>query len=147
MQAILHTIVGSPPPPVPNATAGHSHHHVAFYWDDQAEVLFSGWPGDSPGMYALALLLVFALAALVEWLTHLELVKPGANRVASAFFRVGLHAIRAGIIYMVMLAVMSYNAGVFLAAVLGHAVGFLVFGSRVFKKESAKRSDLLSRKS
>ena len=44
-----------------------------------------------------------------------------------------LHAIRIGLAYMVMLALMSFNGGVFLVAVAGHAVGFLVFGSRVFR--------------
>ncbi|KAK3018982.1 hypothetical protein RJ639_003401 [Escallonia herrerae] len=51
----------------------HPHHkilHTAFYWGTEAEFLFPGWPGKSPGMYALALVFVFLLAVLVEGLSH-----------------------------------------------------------------------------
>ncbi|XP_052173956.1 copper transporter 1 [Diospyros lotus] len=135
-------VVGSPPPPLGfNTSSGHARRgtmvaHTAFYWGTHAEVLFSGWPGKSPTMYALALVFVFALAALVEWLSHCKLVKPGANRVAAGFFRTAIHAVRAGATYMTVLALMSFNGGVFLAAVSGHAVGYLIFGSRVLEVES-----------
>ncbi|KAG6629148.1 hypothetical protein CIPAW_14G063500 [Carya illinoinensis] len=40
--------------------------------------------------------------------------------------------------------VMSFNVGVFLAAVAGHSVGFLLFHSRVFKdSDTGKRGDVL----
>lgn len=125
------TIAATPPLP----SAAHSHHfHTAFYWGKEAQFLFSGWPDDHSGMYALALILVFALAIIVEFLSNLNLVKPGSNRVATISFQAGIHAIRAGFGYMVILAVMSYNGGVFIAAVLGHAVGYVVFGSGLAKK-------------
>lgn len=88
-------------------------------------------------MYALALIFVFLLAFFVELLSHVNFIKPGANRVASGFLQTGIYAVRAGLAYMVMLAVMSYNGGVFLAAVAGHAVGFFVFKCLVFRKGSA----------
>ncbi|KAK2992173.1 hypothetical protein RJ640_000809 [Escallonia rubra] len=91
----------------------HPHHkilHTAFYWGTEAEIMFPGWPGKSPGMYALALVFVFTLAVLVEGLSHCTVVKPGSNRVAGGFFQTGIFAVRAGLAYMVMLAVMSYNA-------------------------------------
>ncbi|KAK3018974.1 hypothetical protein RJ639_003393 [Escallonia herrerae] len=117
----------------------HPHHrilHTAFYWGTEAEFLFPGWPGKSPGMYALALVFVFTLAVLVEGLSHCNVVKPGSNRVAGGFFQTGIFAVRAGLAYMVMLAVMSYNGGVFLAAVAGHAVGFAVFKRLGFRRGS-----------
>nr|GMC84066.1 copper transporter 1-like [Ipomoea batatas]GMC90071.1 copper transporter 1-like [Ipomoea batatas] len=74
-------------------------------------------------MYALSLIVVFVLAVMVEFLSNLNLVRPGSNRVAAVAFQSGIHAIRAGFAYMVMLAVMSYNGGVFITAAVGHAVG------------------------
>ena len=123
----------------------HVHHnalsHVTFFWGHKTEVLFKGWPGSSSGMYALALFFVFTLAVIVEWFNYCSIIKPGTNKVAAGFFRIGMHAVRTGLSYMVMLAVMSYNGGVFLAAVGGHALGFALFGSKVFKK-SEKKPDL-----
>ncbi|XP_030524161.2 copper transporter 1-like [Rhodamnia argentea] len=111
----------SPPP--------HRHKmmkHMTFFWGTHSEILFSGWPGTRTGMYALALIFVFALCVLVEWLSHYRLpAKPG---VAAGILRSLLHALRMGLAYLVMLALMSFNGGVFLAAVAGHAVGFLAFG-------------------
>lgn len=121
-----------------NTTGEHVHRrsllHMSFYWGYKSEILFKGWPGTNPLMYALALLFVFTLAVLVEWLNNFDVVKPEANRVAAGFFKTGLHVIRSGMSYMVMLAVMSFNGGVFLVALFGHAIGYLIFRSRVFKK-------------
>ncbi|CAI9779079.1 unnamed protein product [Fraxinus pennsylvanica] len=130
-----HNISSTHPPPPPP----HHYHKPPFlhlYWGKDAEILFSGWPDNHSGMYALALVFVFVLAVLVEFLSNLNLVKPGSNRVARVFFQTGFHGIRAGFAYMVVLAVMSFNGGVFIAAVLGHAIGYLIFGSRISKKES-----------
>ncbi|CAK9179783.1 unnamed protein product [Ilex paraguariensis] len=137
----------TPPPPPPaglfKAPHGGNQAHQKpnlfhMTWGKNTEVLFSGWPGSSSGMYALSLIFVFGLAVLVEMLSHWNLIKPGSNRVASCLFRTGLHVIRAGFAYMVILAVMSYNGGVFIAAVLGHAAGFVVFGSGLLMKASDK---------
>lgn len=87
-------------------------------------------------MYALALILVFFLAVLVEFFSNINVIKPGFNRVAAVFFQMGINTIRAGFTYMVMLAVISYNGGIFIAAVLGHAVGYVIFRSPIFKKGS-----------
>ncbi|KAH9672642.1 Copper transporter 1 [Citrus sinensis] len=137
-----------------NTTGLHVHRkriaHMTFFWGHNTQVLFPGWPGSSTGMYVLALVFVFSLAVIVEWLSHYNIVKPGASRVAAGLFKTGLHGVRVGLAYMVVLAVMSFNGGIFIAAVVGHAVGYLLFGSRVvFNKsgrsdsDSHKDSDLL----
>lgn len=93
-------------------------------------------------MYVLALVFVFSLAVIVEWLSHYNIVKPGASRGAAGLFKTGLHGVRVGLAYMVVLAVMSFNGGIFIAAVVGHAVGYLLFGSRVvFNKSGRSDSD------
>ncbi|XP_010256746.1 PREDICTED: copper transporter 6-like [Nelumbo nucifera] len=120
--------------------------HMTFFWGNNAEILFSGWPGTRTGMYVLALLLVFVLSVLVEWISNSRFIKPRNNPVVAGLLQTLLHAIRMGLAYMVMLAVMSFNAGVFLVVVAGHAVGFLFFGSSVFKQSEIpsyeKPSDL-----
>ncbi|KAK8488834.1 hypothetical protein V6N13_000920 [Hibiscus sabdariffa] len=121
--------------------------HMTFFWGTDALILFSGWPGTSSGMYVLALFVVFLLAFAAEFLSHSQLMNPGsASHVTAGLVQTLLHALRVGLAYLVMLAIMSFNGGVFLVAVAGHSLGFLLFGSRVFKKSPAavpgKTSDL-----
>lgn len=141
------------PPPSINSAAGnnHSRHHMmmhmTFFWGGNAEVLFSGWPGyNNMGMYVLALFFVFLLAFFAEWISHTNYIKESANHVAAGLIQTALYGVRIGLAYLVMLAVMSFNTGIFLVAIAGHTLGFLVFGSRVFKKSPltayAKASDL-----
>ncbi|XP_044506312.1 copper transporter 1-like [Mangifera indica] len=111
--------------------------HMSFFWGKNSEILFSGWPGTSSGMYALALIFVFALAVLVELLSHSKFIKSESNHAVAALIRTFLHAIRVGLAYLVMLAIMSFNGGVFLAAVAGHALGFFLFRSRIFNKSTS----------
>ncbi|XVE79497.1 hypothetical protein DITRI_Ditri14bG0063900 [Diplodiscus trichospermus] len=131
-----------------NNEPGHGMMHMTFFWSKNAEILFSGWPGTRTGMYVLALIVVFVLGFVVELISHSQFIKPGSTRhVAAGLVQTLLHGLRVGLAYLVMLAIMSFNGGVFLAAVAGHTLGFLLFGSRVFKKSSGtpdagKTSDL-----
>ncbi|KAL3329691.1 hypothetical protein AABB24_033844, partial [Solanum stoloniferum] len=141
---------GDMAPPAP-ASAVNNHHmmHMTFFWGENAEILFSGWPGyNNIGMYVFALFVVFLLAFFVEWLSHSNYIKESANHVATGLIQTALYGIRIGLAYLVMLSVMSFNGGIFLAAIAGHTLGFLVFGSRIFKKSPltayAKASDLPS---
>ncbi|KAF5193828.1 Copper transporter [Thalictrum thalictroides] len=138
------------PPSHNNATMQHKMMmHMTFYWGKEALILFHGWPGSSTGMYVLALIFVFVLAMLIEWLSNSRIIKQGSSsHVSAGLVQTVLHTVRVGLAYMVMLAVMSFNVGVLLVAVAGHSIGFLVFGSRVFKPqvvgESEKPRDLPS---
>ncbi|PSR86136.1 Copper transporter like [Actinidia chinensis var. chinensis] len=144
--------MGSMSPPITTTSSNHTHHalstlmHMTFFWSTDAEILFSGWPGTRKGMYALALIYIFALSILVEWLSHCRFLgKEGSSGdVASGVVRTVMYGVRIGLAYLVMLAVMSFNGGVFLVALGGHALGFFVFGSRVFGKsqDCEKASDL-----
>lgn len=52
-----------------------------------------------------------------------------------------MYTIRISLAYVVMLSVMSMNGGVFLVAVGGHTVGYMLFGSRVFRKSAISESE------
>ncbi|MED6120957.1 hypothetical protein PIB30_025583 [Stylosanthes scabra] len=108
--------------------------HMTFFWGTKSEVLFAQWPGDSRVMYALALLLVFVMSFLVEWLSHTRFVKPGSKNIVAGLVQTILHLLRVGLAYLVMLALMSFNGGVFLVALFAHALGFFLFRSRAFVK-------------
>lgn len=145
--------MNSPPPPMGPTGGGsgndmNSHEmmsaamHMTFFWGKNTQVLFSGWPGDRSGMYAVALVFVFLLAVAVEWLSYWRVMtEAGPRNVAAGIVQTAVHGIRMGIAYMVMLALMSFNGGVFIVAVAGHSVGFLAFGSRVLKKAKSSPYD------
>ncbi|KAG8044645.1 hypothetical protein GUJ93_ZPchr0393g29137 [Zizania palustris] len=126
--------MGSMAPPSGPAPAMKARYmHMTFFWGTKTEVLFTLWPGArGGGMYALALIFVFALGAILElrgggralddWL-----VRRRARPAAAAAVRTAVHAVRVGVAYLIMLALMSFNGGVFLVAVAGHVVGFLAF--------------------
>ncbi|KAI3939139.1 hypothetical protein MKX01_002007 [Papaver californicum] len=95
-----------------------------------SEILFKGWPGHQTGMYVLALIIIFAIAMLVEFLAYMEFVKFGLSRIATRILLTVKHGIRIELHYLVMLAVMTFNVGVLIAAVFGHMLGFFFFGSQ-----------------
>lgn len=105
---------------------------LTFFWGNKTEIIFSGWPGQSFKSYMLALVSVFALGFVVEWLSHTKFIKSSADNISAGLVQTAMYAIRVGLAYLLMLAVMSFDVGVLLAAVAGYTVGFFIFGSRVF---------------
>lgn len=103
---------------------------MSFYWGKNATVLFSGWPNHSLGMYILALLFVFFLAIAVEVLSNQPPIKNGTNPLTGGLIRGSVYFFRITFAYLVMLSVMSFNVGIFIAAVVGHSLGVFIVTSR-----------------
>ncbi|PHU13892.1 Copper transporter 1 [Capsicum chinense] len=92
-----------------------------FYVRDDDDERPPGWPGyNNLGMYILALVVVFFIAILVEFLSHSKNIKEDADNLTAGLLQTTLYGLRIGLAYVVMLAVMSFNAGVFLVAIVGH---------------------------
>ncbi|KAF8663834.1 hypothetical protein HU200_055168 [Digitaria exilis] len=139
----------APPPSPPGMGKMRMRYtHMTFFWGTKSEILFTGWPGANAGLYALALAAVLALAFVLEFLGSRRLdallpaagtSRPGSNRRAAAgTSRAAVHAVRVGGSYLLMLALMSFNGGVLLVAVAGHAAGFLAFKAGFFGDGRAK---------
>ncbi|XVF35252.1 hypothetical protein REPUB_Repub18cG0129500 [Reevesia pubescens] len=128
--------------------------HMTFYWSRQVTLLFSSWRTDSWLSYAFTLLACVLASAFYQYLEHvryrvrrggkpvdgtaeepflLQPKGPGAGNRGQWSVRkiVGgvLFGLSSGLGYLLMLAIMSFNGGVFLAIVLGLTVGFLVLRS------------------
>ncbi|KAK3226263.1 hypothetical protein Dsin_006125 [Dipteronia sinensis] len=108
--------------------------HMSFYWGKDAIILFSGWPEKSLVMYILALFFIFLLGLAVEVLSVSPQLVTGStarsNLMLAVFVQTCVYALRMGFAYLLMLSVMSYNLGIFIVAVAGHAAGFFLVKAR-----------------
>ncbi|CAI9766242.1 unnamed protein product [Fraxinus pennsylvanica] len=103
--------------------------HMTFFWGKDVLVLFNGWPNGRLGMYILALAFVFLLAVAVEILATVP-VKPRMSPLSGGLFEAAVYAVRMALAYSIMLSVMSFNVGIFIVAVAGHAVGRFIVKHR-----------------
>ncbi|ESW04019.1 hypothetical protein PHAVU_011G060400 [Phaseolus vulgaris] len=129
MDEHMHGMGGmAPSPPTTNDTMMHSKMmiHMTFFWGKDTEILFQNWPGGKSDMYVLALVVVFLMSVFVQLLSHTRFIKPGSDHILAGLFKTLLFAFRVGLAYLVMLSIMSFNGGVFLVAVLGQTLGFLI---------------------
>ncbi|WCJ29286.1 copper transporter 5 [Euphorbia peplus] len=129
--------------------------HMTFYWSKEVTLLFTSWKTTSWLSYSLTLLACLIAPVLYQLLEHqrtrfklIATVKStasinGAERETplleskmtagklSAVKILGavLFGVNSGIGYMLMLAVMSFNGGVFIAVVFGLGIGYFLFRS------------------
>ncbi|KAM1223774.1 hypothetical protein ACFX2G_043715 [Malus domestica] len=127
--------------------------HMTFYWSRQVTLLFDSWKTDTWTSYSLTLLACLLVPAFYQYLEDLRVrIKRAASSSslksasdapirtpllggAGGRFSAGrlaesvLFGVNVAIAYMIMLAIMSFNGGVFVAIVLGLAIGYLAFRS------------------
>lgn len=125
--------------------------HMTFYWSREVTLLVDSWRTSSWTGYLLTLLACLVAAAFYQYMEDLRLrikiaaasgkPSPAAAQIEAPLLqkRLGgkwtlarlagalLFGVNAAIGYLLMLAIMSFNGGVFIALVLGLAVGFLLF--------------------
>ncbi|KAL0330521.1 UNVERIFIED_CONTAM: Copper transporter 5.1 [Sesamum radiatum] len=123
--------------------------HMTFYWGRRVTILFDFWKTDSWLSYFLSLLACFLFSVFYQYMEdrrlRLKLLSPPPSAGPSLgtpllFSKMGgrgwspsrfaggiLFGVNAAIGYLLMLAIMSFNAGVFIAVVVGLGVGYLVF--------------------
>lgn len=123
--------------------------HMTFYWGRSVTILFDSWTTDSWPSYFLSLFALFLFSLFYQYMDDRRLrlrllsTKPPPQSAAETpllfpklrrrswaphqFLGAILFGVNAAIGYFLMLAVMSFNGGVFIAVVAGLAVGYLIF--------------------
>ena len=92
-----------------------------FYWGTDIVFLLDSWTIKSnPGLYCLALAASFVCAVLLEFLN--------TRKLESKFLFALVHSIKLWFSYMLMLVLMTFNAGLFIVIMLGYTLGYMLFG-------------------
>ncbi|CAK8569906.1 unnamed protein product [Lathyrus sativus] len=124
--------------------------HMTLYWGKDVTLLFDSWKTDSWTSYLLSLFACFLIASFYQYLENirirlkffsggngpspvpeiqtplLRLNKVSRNKVAESV----LFGVNSAIGYLLMLAIMSFNGGVFVAIVVGLTLGYFFFRSQ-----------------
>ncbi|KAK4338588.1 hypothetical protein RND71_043075 [Anisodus tanguticus] len=130
--------------------------HMTFYWGKKMTILFDFWRTDSWTSYVITLLACFIFSIFYQYMEdrrqRFKILSanskrnypPPPNAAVNApllytFPAVGgkwnsarfataiLFGVNSAIGYFLMLAIMSFNGGVFVAVVLGLSIGYLLF--------------------
>ncbi|XP_050215882.1 copper transporter 5 [Mercurialis annua] len=122
--------------------------HMTLYWGIKVTLLFDSWKTDSWPSYLVSLLACCLFSAFYQYMEDRRikfktlavavnntpsqgvplLGSSKLRRFSSAKFASAiLFGFNSAIGYLLMLAVMSFNGGVFLAIVAGLSVGYLLF--------------------
>ena len=92
-----------------------------FYWGADVVFLLKQWTiTDNIGVYLLACLASFLAAIAVEFLSTRFIESNVVYAVA--------HSVQVWLSYMLMLVLMTFNAGLFMAIILGYTIGYSLFG-------------------
>ena len=112
---------------------GHQGHKDSFYFGiDYDTMIFSFLKNrDNITVYIFTLVFVFLMSLFLEFLGHLlrekMKYKTTGMKLVYYFVKIFSFAFHLGLSYIIMLALMSYNVGIFLSVVFGHVFGFCVF--------------------
>ncbi|PNY04972.1 copper transporter 5-like protein [Trifolium pratense] len=125
--------------------------HMTLYWGKNVTLLFDSWKTDSWTSYILSLIACFVIATFYQYLENIrirlkffsgegrggstvaEIQTPllGLNKVSrNKVVESVLFGVNSAIGYLLMLAIMSFNGGVFVAIVFGLTVGYFLFRSQ-----------------
>ncbi|KAI4294799.1 hypothetical protein MLD38_040875 [Melastoma candidum] len=125
--------------------------HMTMYWSRYVTLLVDQWRTNTWTGYLLTLIACFLAASFYQYLENLRLrlrlrsptsastpasasasvpliAKLGRNRTTRAASS-AMFGISSAVGYLLMLAIMSFNGGVFLAIVAGLSVGYYAFRS------------------
>ena len=127
--------------------------HMTFYWGKKVTLLIDCWKTDSWTSYSLSLIACLVAAVFYQYLENrrirLKLIsstKPSSSptqqiqipllrsklagdgaKLGLKFASTTLFGVNSAIGYLLMLAVMSFNGGVFVAIVVGLTIGYFFF--------------------
>jgi copper transporter 1 len=139
------------PPSSQVSFAGGKMMHMTFYWSRSVTLLFDSWKTNTWLGYVLTLLVCFLFSVFYQYMEdrRIRLQLSSINKSQSPievpllnskfscsarwsplkFLGALIFGVNAAIGYLLMLAIMSFNGGVFVAVVIGLAVGYLLFRS------------------
>ena len=92
-----------------------------FYMGKSVVFLISDWTCTSAGVFLILCVVSFALAMAYQFLTT---VKNTQNELKYTL----VSMVRTLLAYVLMLILMTFNGGLFMSIILGHAVGYGLFG-------------------
>ncbi|GAV64786.1 Ctr domain-containing protein [Cephalotus follicularis] len=121
--------------------------HMTLYWGKDVTLLFDSWETDSWASYSLSLVACFLFSTFYQYLedrrirfkayaissssSNPQLRAPLLRKLGRLslvkLYIAALFGVNSALGYLLMLAIMSFNGGVFLAIVLGLSVGYFFF--------------------
>eukprot|EP01080_Neovahlkampfia_damariscottae_P005529 gene5529-9346_t len=111
---------------------GHGHRDSFYIGLNYDTMIFSFLKNDDNlTVYLFTLVMVFMMSVFLEFLGYLlhekMYYKNTGMKILYSILKLSSYAFHLGLSYLIMLALMSYNFGIFIAVVSGHVFGFSVF--------------------